>query len=261
MGVFLFFASSCKKDDDNNNGGNNTGNNNGGNNNGGNNNGGNNTEDSFTDSRDGNVYKIVTLGNQVWMAENLKYLPSVIGAATGSETQPYYYVYAYDGKSVDEAKTTENYTTYGALYNWVAAINACPSGWHLPSDAEWTQLENYLADNGYNYDGSIGGCRAKIAKAMASATGWESHIDEGVVGNIDFPEYRNKSGFTALPGGSRNSSYGTFNFIGYFGRWWSASEYDTNNAWYRFMTHNSSNVYSNYSNTKEYGFSVRCVKD
>lgn len=134
------------------------------------------------------------------MAENLAYLPSVVGPATDSETEPYYYVYGYDGTDVEEAKATENYQTYGVLYNWSAALTACPEGWHLPSDAEWTQLENYLANNGHNYDGTKGGVGAKIAKSLASETGWNSSSVEGAIGNTGFPEYRNKSGFSALPG-------------------------------------------------------------
>ena len=103
---------------------------------------------AFTDNRDGNVYSFVTIGDQVWMSENLKYLPSVVDRATYSNTDPYYYVYGYNGTDVPAAKATDNYKTYGVLYNWPAAIDACPSGWHLPSDAEWTQLTNYLGGEG-----------------------------------------------------------------------------------------------------------------
>jgi len=114
---------------------------------------------SFTDSRDGNEYKTVTIGSQVWMAENLAYLPEVHNST--SDSGPHYYVYGYDGTEVTEAKAYEHtpgdndeyspggapikvYETYGVLYNWPAAITACPEGWHLPSDAEWKQLEMYL---------------------------------------------------------------------------------------------------------------------
>lgn len=93
---------------------------------------------TFTDSRDGKVYNIVTIGKQFWMAENLAYLPSVVDPGTGSYTEPYYSVYGYNGTDVAAAKATENYQTYGVLYNWPAAMTACPEGWHLPSDAEWT---------------------------------------------------------------------------------------------------------------------------
>ncbi len=227
----------------------------------------------FTDPRDGNHYNVVKIGNQVWMAENLKYLPSVVGPGTGSSTTPYYYVYGYNGTSVSAAKATANYTTYGVLYNWKAAMDSaasstanpssvqgvCPAGWHLPSDAEWTQLENFLANNGYNYDGSTGGGRNKIAKAMASTGGWNSSSSIGVVGNTDYSQCRNKSGFTALPGGIRGYG-GTNNRVGDYGYWWSATESDAASAWHRFMGYNNSNFLSS-SSYKENGFSVRCVRD
>ena len=86
---------------------------------------------------DGKVYKVVQIGNQCWMAENLAYLPSVSPPTEGSLIDPYSYVYGYEGTDINEAKTTTNYQTYGVLYNWPATLEACPSGWHLPSDAEW----------------------------------------------------------------------------------------------------------------------------
>lgn len=231
---------------------------------------------TFTDSRDGKVYKTVTIGEQVWMAENLAYLPSVVGPATGSEdagneTVAFYYVYGYDGTDVAAAKATANYQTYGVLYNWQAAMagaassdanpsgvqGVCPDGWHLPSNAEWTQLEEYLIANGYNYDGTTTG--NQIAKSMANYSGWNTSSTVGAVGNTDYPEYRNKSGFTGLPGGSRGND-GTFDGIGSYGYWWSSTQYDTYNAWYRALYYFSSSVdRPNYY--KVLGFSVRCVRD
>jgi uncharacterized protein (TIGR02145 family) len=228
---------------------------------------------SFTDSRDGIVYKTVTIGEQVWMAENLAYLPSVVGPATESYTAPYYYVYGYDGTSVATAKATANYTTYGVLYNWPAAMagaassdanpsnvkGICPSGWHLPSDAEWTQMENYLIANGYNYDGTTTG--DKIAISLASANGWSSSPNTGAIGNDNaaYDAYRNKSGFTALPGGYRNI-LGNFSLIGICGFWWGSTESSTGNAWSRVLYYDGSYVdRSPYD--KETGFSVRCLRD
>ena len=208
---------------------------------------------TFTDSRDGNVYKFVTIGNQVWMAENLKYLPAVVRPATGSYTTPYYYVYGYDGTDKNAAKATSNYNTYGVLYNWPAAMagsasseanpsgvkGVCPTGWHLPSDAEWTQLTDYL-----------GGTAA--AGGKLKETGTVHWISPNTAAT-------NETGFTALPGGNRYG-YGSFGRIGYDGRWWSASELDATNAWSRYMSSNYSNVTS-YNYNKEVGFSVRCVRD
>ncbi|NLB85512.1 MAG: hypothetical protein GX793_00455, partial [Bacteroidales bacterium] len=127
------------------------------------------------------------------------------------------------------------------------------------SDSEWEQMENYLADNGYNYDGTTGGGRDKIAKALASKSGWSSSSSTGSVGNTDYSSYRNKSGFTALPGGSRDSS-GSFSTLGYGGYWWSATENDSSNARGRYLYYDSSVVYRYHSN-KDNGCSVRCVRD
>ncbi|MGI6319980.1 MAG: fibrobacter succinogenes major paralogous domain-containing protein [Bacteroidales bacterium] len=207
----------------------------------------------FTDTRDNNHYNVVKIGNQIWMAENLKYLPSVVGPGTGSQTTPYYYVYGYSGTTVADAKATANYTTYGVLYNWSAAMNGaassttnpsgiqgvCPTGWHLPSDAEWTELTDYLGGE------SVAGGKLK----ETGTTHWAS------------PNFgaTNETGFTALPGGVRNLG-GTFNDIGLNGFWWSATEYDATNAWYRCVNFVGSNVNSYFSNL-EVGFSVRCLRD
>jgi hypothetical protein len=95
---------------------------------------------------EGNGYKTVKIGKQWWMAENLAYLPTVNPPTEGSVTNPYYYVYNYIGTNVAEAKESEIYKTFGVLYNWPAAMNACPKGWHLPSYAEWEQLGQYISD-------------------------------------------------------------------------------------------------------------------
>ena len=158
---------------------------------------------SFTDPRDGYVYQTITIGEQEWMAENLRYLPSVVGADSASQTTPLYYVYDYDGSSISEAKATANYNTYGVLYNWVAAKASVPDGWHLPTDAEWKQLTSYIG--GYSYAGGV-------LKEIGT-THWVSP-NSGAT---------NEFGFTALPGGTRYYD-GTFKRIGEYGYWWSATE-------------------------------------
>jgi len=192
---------------------------------------------SFTDPRDGNVYQTVTIGNQVWMAENLKYLPSVVGPGTGSATTPYYYVYDYTGTNVTDAKATSNYSTYGVLYNWTAAYTSCPAGWHLPSDAEWTELTDYL--------GSDAGGKLK----ETGTTHWNSP-NTGAT---------NETGFTARPGGNRGGA-GAFGAIGIRGYWWSATELSATDALYRGMKNNGSDV-ERGNDDKEIGFCVRCVRD
>jgi uncharacterized protein (TIGR02145 family) len=211
------------------------------------------TGNTFTDTRDGNVYKTVTIGNQIWMAENLKYLPSVVGPGTGSETTPYYYVYDYDSTNVANAKATANYTTYGVLYNWSAAMNgqasstsnpiglqgACPTGWHLPSNAEWSELTTYLGG------GFVAGGKLK-------ETGTSHWISPNTGA-------KNKTGFTALPGGARDLN-GSFSLIGSNGTWWSATEVSTDGAWLQAMTYDHVYLYG-FSTNKKLGFSVRCVRD
>jgi len=206
----------------------------------------------FADCRDGNVYSTVQIGNQCWMAKNLAYLPSVVGSETGSYTTPYYYVYGYDSTDVDTAKATANYTTYGVLYNWPAAMagsessaanpsgiqGVCPAGWYLPSDAEWTSLIVYL--------GGLGVAGGKLKEA--DTIHWNSP-------NIGAT---NETGFTALPGGSRTISE-TFSNIGYCGYWRSATEGDINHAWFFSMFYNLPYVQGENCD-KNNGFSVRCIR-
>jgi uncharacterized protein (TIGR02145 family) len=126
----------------------------------------------------------------------------------------------------------------------------------LPSDDEWTTLENYLIANGYNYDGTTTG--NKIAKSLASTSGWTSSSTTGVVGNTDYPSKRNATGFTALPGGYRNVS-GSFSYIGTNGFWRSATEGNPTLVWFRNLSTGGSNLFRS-NDDKEYGFSVRCVR-
>jgi len=235
IGLFLFFANSCKEDievkgDDDN---------------------------IFTDTRDGNVYKTIAIGNQVWMAENLKYLPKVIGATLGSKTTPCYYVYGYNGTIVEEAKATANYNTFGVLYNWPAACSACPSGWHLPSDDEWTQLTDYLSsDTRYWCNNNS----EYIAKSLASTSGWNTNTNNCAIGNNQMSN--NSTGFTALPGGRHVFDAG-FLAIDYDGYWWSSTEafFDHMSAYRRDITHNYGKVFSWGEYSKINGYSVRCVKN
>ena len=213
------------------------------------------TSGTFIDSRDGNEYNWVQIGDQVWMAENLAYLPSVNMVADGSEDAAgsYYYVYGYDGTNVADAKATDNYATYGVLYNWTAAMDGeassttnpsgiqgvCPAGWHLPSEAEWTELIDYLGGT------SVAGGKLK----ETGTTHW----------NTPNTGATNETGFTALPGGYR-TNYGSFANIGSYGYWWSATEVSASYAWSRRMHNNYSNGYRDNYN-KVVGFSVRCVRD
>jgi uncharacterized protein (TIGR02145 family) len=191
---------------------------------------------------DGNNYNVVAIGTQVWMKENLKTTRYNDGNAILNVTD----------NTAWSALTTHGYcwynnnastykANYGALYNWYTVYTGklCPTGWHVPSDVEWTNLTTYL-------DGeSVAGGKLK---------------------EIDTPHWTmpntsatNETGFTALPGGHRSIT-GAFIDIGNFGNWWSSTEYNTNNSWYRYMSYNNSSV-GRINGGKILGLSVRCVKD
>lgn len=171
----------------------------------------------FNDPRDGQTYGTVQIGNQTWMAENLNF-------KTESES------WCYDNLFL-------NCERYGRLYSWQAALSACPPGWHLPSDSEWTQLINHLGAE-------------RVAGGKLKSTSLWNHPNTGA---------NNSSRFTALPGGSRDT-YGSFKLIVNNGFWWSSSEFSSTRAWHRYMVFNTGGV-TRSSYDKSHGFSVRCVRD
>jgi uncharacterized protein (TIGR02145 family) len=199
---------------------------------------------AIQDTRDSQIYQYKTIGTQFWMTENLAYLPSVVGPGTGSEdagneTEPFYYVYDYDGTNITAAKSTANYTIYGVLYNWTAALSACPPDWHLPSDAEWTTLTDYLGGE------SVAGGKMKEA---GIAHWWSPNTGA-----------TNESGFTALPGGCRyyDGAFTNFRTTGY---WWSSTQHIDGTAGNRNLSYANSSVGKPYGYL-DYGFSVRCLQD
>jgi uncharacterized protein (TIGR02145 family) len=216
---------------------------------------------TFTDSRDNKTYKWVKIGDQTWMAENLAYLPSVSPSSQGSNTAPYYYVWGYHGTDVTAAKATDNYNTYGALYNWPAAMagaagssanpsgvqGICPSGWHLPSDAEWKQLEMALG----------------MTQAQADGTGWRG-TDQGTQMKTTSGWYNNgngtnSSGFSGIPSGYR-IIYGNFIENKVSSLLWSSTDYSANDAWFHALRYEEIKVNRQYT-PKETGISVRCVRN
>jgi len=132
-----------------------------------------------------------------------------------------------------------NCATYGRLYDWETVLGVCPSGWHLPSDAEWTALTTFL-----------GGVSIAGGKMKEAGTAHWSSPNTGAT---------NSSGFTALPGGHRNSN-GSFGNLTYSAYFWSATENASSSAWYRLLNYNNESV-NRYSNYKTNGFSARCVQD
>ena len=190
------------------------------------------TEPTFTDHRDGNVYKTIKIGNQIWLAENLRFIPSI----SPPKEEGGIWVYDYDGYNVKKAATTKNYKKYGCLYSRDTAISVCPDGWHLSTNDEWTELTEYL------------GGRHLAGAELKSIAGW---------GKSD-TESTNGSGFSALPGGYRNYR-GSFKDIGSIGYWWSATDAISFHGLDRDGYFNS-DVLGDTGNENE-GFSIRCVKD
>lgn len=164
--------------------------------------------------------------------------------------------------------------TYGKLYNWYAAkllqtdidtYNAenptTPWGWKVPTDAELETLRTTVASLGWNYDGStdLGSDTSnKQGKALASDSLWNASSVEGAVGNTDYPDKRNISGFTGLPGGYRLTN-GNSSSIGSYGFWWSSTESSTTNARARYLGYNLTSIYR-INSLKNTGISVRLLK-
>ena len=210
-------------------------------------------ENTFTDNRDGNQYKSIKIGTQTWMAENLAYLPSVNSPSDESDTDPRYYVEAYDGNSVDDAKVTDNYEDYGVLYNWPAASEACPTGWHLPSDDEWKVLEMHLGMSQEETDEI--GCLSRGTDEGSQLAGNILLWDPGLlISNTAF----GSSSFEALPGGFLYNE--TFSGTGRYGLWWSSTTFYSR-VIDRALYYNNSHSGRGDESHKEYGYSVRCIKD
>ncbi|MCX6258773.1 MAG: fibrobacter succinogenes major paralogous domain-containing protein [Bacteroidia bacterium] len=216
IGIVIMLMNSCKKDDNNN----------------------------IVKDIDGNVYHTVTIGSQVWMVENLKTTKFNDGTAIPLVTDSLAWSYLFTPGFCwynNDASTYKN--TYGALYNWYAVNTGklCPPGWHVPSDAEWTQLTDFLGGD------SIAGGKMKESGTIH----WYSP-------NIGAT---NSSRFTALPGGFRGNN-GTFTSLVGFGSWWSVTEAvdDASSAYLRLLGYDRANVLR-FIDAKSDGFSVRCVRD
>ena len=192
---------------------------------------------------DSNHYTVVQIGAQIWMAENLKTTKYINGDIIPIVTDGITWVNLVVGAYCNYNNSLSNSLTYGKLYNWYAVNTAilAPNGWHVATDAEWTTLTNYLLGE----TGSGG----KLKKNCTTL--WQSPNTAAT----------NKSGFTALPGGYREGSGGTYADMGVDGIWWSATEIPTTDgAWNRSVCCADSNVYRT-SYYKPNGLSVRCVRD
>ena len=210
---------------------------------------------TFTDSRDNNVYQTIEIGGQCWMAENLKYLPSVVSSSQRSPSTPYYYVYGYYSTDVDAAKDTDNYDIYGVLYNWPAAKNACPTEWKLPSDADWKKLEMALNMTQDQADETEFRGTNEGSKLAGNVSLWYN-------GDLKNNSQFGTSNFNALPG-DHLSGYGHFNSISYYGYWWSssdASDATDIRAWSRELSFSTPQI-KRTNSLAQLGYSVRCIKN
>ena len=188
----------------------------------------------------GVVYELILIGDQCWFAENLRSENYADGTPIPGSLSNAEWTSTTSGAQTIYDNNDDNLAIYGRLYNWYAVDDArglCPSGWHVPTDGEWTELTDFLGGS------SVAGNSMKSSPSDSPA--WDG---------------TNVSGFSALPGGLRFYNDGIFYDEGNVGYWWSASPYATSSAWYRNL--NSVHDYvSRYSNLARNGFSVRCVRD
>ncbi|MBU6192910.1 MAG: hypothetical protein KGQ39_07010 [Bacteroidetes bacterium] len=195
---------------------------------------------------DGNTYQTVKIGNQCWTQSNLKVskyrngdnIPTGLSNAVWQNTTSGAYA-IYNNDPVNDG-------LYGKLYNHYAVTDSrglCPTGWHVPSDEEWTTLENFLGGS------EVAGGKLKSTAMQPTPGGWNSP-------NVGAT---NSSGFTAPPGGLRYSS-GDFNLMTVNGCWWSSSVSSASSAWNRTLYYGTSNI-SRFNNGRTFGFSVRCCRD
>ena len=204
----------------------------------------NNNNNAIVSDIDGNVYQTVTICNQTWTKSNLNVSHYRNGDVIPQVTDPTAWANLTTGAWCYYEDTSYpngilNGVTYGKLYNWYAVNDPrgmAPAGYHIPSDTEWTTLTTCLGGE-------------NVAGGKLKQTGTQYWLDPNTGAT-------NESGFSALPGGSRNS----MGDMGDYGCWWTSSQYSTNNAIYRCIKSNSASLFSN-NTLKQLGFSVRCVKD
>lgn len=189
---------------------------------------------------DGNIYETVTIGTQIWMKENLKTTRYNDGTVIPSSLDDVTWANTTSGAYAIYNNNITNDSTYGKLYNWYAVNTGklAPTGWHVPTEAEWTTLTTYLGG------ASVAGDK------MKSTTLWTPYT--GIINT-------NSSGFTGLPAGYR-FSFGSYDLIGSTCYFWSSTEYDTDDAWYLALAYSGS-VATKTKYSKAFGYSVRCVKD
>jgi uncharacterized protein (TIGR02145 family) len=192
---------------------------------------------------DGYTYASIVLGNgQEWMAENLRTTTYANGDPIPNVTDDNQWSGLTSGAWAHYNNDSQYENPYGKLYNWYTVAdprNVCPTGWHVPTDAEYTLLTDYLGGE-------------SVAGGKMKSTGTQYWLSPNTGAN-------NESGFSGLPGGSRNYN-GSFDTIGYYGHWWSSTEDNAVAAWYRYLDYGISSV-TRANSFKLVGFSVRCLRD
>ncbi len=216
--------------------------------------------ESIVDPRDGTEYQTVQIGNQCWLSGNIHFLPDIHKPVDQSISEARYYVYDYYGNELDEALQSEYRAHYGTLYNWPAALDACPPGWRLPTNAEWGQLVRYVHQSYSDIMEShvaiyLKSCRQEGSPLSGDCdTGehprWDHHPH--FYGSGEF-------GFEAYPGGRRHSG-GYFTDMGLGGYWWTSSDFDSQNAFRRSM-HSYLEYVGGFRYSKTHAYSVRCILD
>jgi len=199
----------------------------------------------------------IKIGNQCWMKNNLDVSTYRNGDPITQVTDPKQWENITTGAWCYYKNDSANGAIYGKLYNWYAVNDPrglAPEGWHIPSDAEWTTFENYLKSYSQYWCGNYGNF---IAKAIASNEHWKTIDANCAIGNN--LNANNISGFSALPGGYRQTD-GNYYEISKDGIWWSSTEFTKLHAWYRTLSYAGAQIV-NQPNLKNYGFSVRCVRD
>ena len=219
--------------------------------------------------QDGNSYPYLTYGDQVWAVKNAEMITYRDGTPIPQVTDATEWANLTTGAWCYHDNDPSN----GKLYNWYAIAGIhdndentpnkvlAPEGWHVPSDAEWTELENYLIANGYNYDGTT--IENKIGKSLASTSEWNSSTNNGDVGSNQI--LNNSSGFNAPPKSYRIEN-GEFYSQGVHAMFWSSTEslnFNFPMAWNRYLSYDSKNLFRNasLSTDKNSGLSVRIVSD
>jgi uncharacterized protein (TIGR02145 family) len=206
------------------------------------------TYGSMTD-HEGNTYKTIVIGTQEWMAENLNTSIYRNGDSILTDLDDATWSTADSGAWAYYNNDASYACPYSKLYNWYACVDPrglCPTGWHVPSDGEWTILSEYLGGE------SISGRLMKSAGTFEGGDGYWRNYEISVEGT-------NSSGFSGIPGSTRHADggYGSIRDYGYF---WSSSQYDSSSVWYRILDYSSSSLYLNICDTQP-GFSVRCLRD